>query len=99
MARKAKKFVGELKIINTVEFWDKLQQEIEWGIDYMPEGNYRHVSFSYSDRLPTWEDVKRIKEKFFGNEFVFQVLPKKKYYINHHKYCLHLFQYLGEKSE
>lgn len=100
--RKAKKNIPSLDgmaIIKSTEYYDKVQMETEWGIDYMPVGYYKHVSFSRKDRLPTWSEVKLVKEKFFGDNFVFKVLPREKYYINLHPNCFHLFQYLGEKKD
>lgn len=101
MVRRVKGYVASLegiKVINNVEYWDKLQMEIEWGIDYMPCGYYRHVSFSKKDKIPNWEEVKLVKEKYFGDRFVFKVLPAKKFYVNLHEHCFHLFEYLGEKE-
>ena len=83
----------------TTDYMTKEHMKKEWGIDYMPGGYYKHVSLSYAERLPSWEDVKKVKEIYFGDEFVFKVLPKKEFYINAHPYCLHLFQYLCEEFD
>lgn len=95
--RKANK-KSEMQTLITLDLMTKEQMELEWGVDYMPEGMYKHVSFSYSNRLPTWEELKKVKEEHFGDEFVLQILPKEEKYINVHKYCLHLFQYLGQRT-
>lgn len=44
-------------------------------------------------RTPTWEEMCYIKDLFFNeDESVVQFHPAKKDYVNHHKYCLHLWQ-------
>jgi len=51
-----------------------------------------HVSCAKSDSLPTWEDLKEVKNIFIGkNKKSVQILPNEKQYINIHKYCLHLY--------
>ena len=51
-----------------------------------------HVSVSLSDRLPSWDQLKQVKDAFVGEERnALQVLPKKSEYVNHHPYVLHLF--------
>ena len=42
--------------------------------------------------LPSWEDLKRVKNDFCGEDaWAYQVLPAKKDYVNQHPYVLHLF--------
>lgn len=42
--------------------------------------------------LPTWEDLKRVKNDFIGEErWAYQVLPNSKQYINQNPYVLHLY--------
>ena len=58
-----------------------------------------HVSVSLPNRLPTWEEIKAIKNEFWdrGDE-VYQVLPADKEYVNLHRYCLHLWRRVDGKS-
>lgn len=52
-----------------------------------------HVSCSMEHRCPTWEEMCFVKELFFGDdEAVMQIHPKKKDYVDLHKYCLHLWR-------
>lgn len=56
-----------------------------------------HVSLSRKSRLPSWDDVKRVKDAFIGEDKeAYHVLPKKADYINIHPYCLHLWSELEE---
>lgn len=56
-----------------------------------------HVSLSRRSRLPSWEDVKRVKDAFIGPEReAYHVLPKQSDYINLMPYCLHLWSELEE---
>jgi hypothetical protein len=51
-----------------------------------------HLSVSYPDRLPTWEDLVYAKELFMGRESrALQVIPPRSEYINLHPYVLHLW--------
>jgi len=53
---------------------------------------WRHVSTSCADRLPTWEELKHVRYKFFPEDVeVIQLFPPKKEYRNCHPYCLHLW--------
>ena len=54
--------------------------------------NWRHVSFSRKDALPTWEDMCRVRADFFPPEaLVVQVFPPVKEYRNLHPHCLHFW--------
>jgi hypothetical protein len=51
-----------------------------------------HVSASYENRLPSWEDMREVKETFCGKKReAYIVLPPEERYINDHKYVLHLW--------
>lgn len=48
--------------------------------------------------LPTWEDMKRVKNDFIGEDaWAYQVFPSAKDYINQHPCVLHLFARLDGK--
>lgn len=52
-----------------------------------------HVSFSRSDRLPSWEDLKYVKEVLIGKDkLAVQLLPREDDYLNVHPYTLHLYR-------
>jgi len=55
--------------------------------------NWEHVSVSFPDRTPTWVEMCMVKDTFWGSEeTVIQFHPSKSDYVNHHKYCLHLWK-------
>jgi len=57
-----------------------------WGEDW------DHVSVSYPDRCPTWEEMCMVKDVFFReDECVIQFHPPKTDYVNVHPFCLHLW--------
>lgn len=62
-------------------------------VDTMDDGSrVWHVTCSYADHLPSWEDLKTIKNLFIGPEVdALQLLPKESDYINLMPYCLHLW--------
>ncbi|HEY1861518.1 MAG TPA: hypothetical protein VGG61_14250 [Gemmataceae bacterium] len=41
--------------------------------------------------LPTWTQMKRIKEDFIGEKWAYSVLPPTADYVNQNEYCLHLY--------
>lgn len=52
-----------------------------------------HVSVSLPYRTPSWEEMCFIKDLFFHDgEVAIQYHPKKSQYVNHHRFCLHLFR-------
>ena len=64
----------------------KKQKEYDDGKEWL------HVSVSRKSRLPTYEELTRIKRDFIGDDkkAVF-VLPEKEKHVNIHNFCLHLF--------
>ena len=51
-----------------------------------------HVSMSRPSRLPSWGDVREVKDAFIGRERrALQILPPQSQYVNLHKYVLHLW--------
>lgn len=57
------------------------------------QGGWDHVSVSLSDRCPTWEEMKAIKELFFeADEWTVEFHPPTAKNISVHDYCLHLWR-------
>jgi len=57
---------------------------------------WEHVSVSCGNRCPTWPEMCRIKELFWGDEEeVVQFHPPKSEYINCHPFTLHLWRQAG----
>jgi hypothetical protein len=60
---------------------------------------WQHVSLSRHERLPSWEDVRRVKDLFIGKDkLAIQVLPREADYYNYHPHCLHLWHCLDGDS-
>lgn len=56
---------------------------------------WRHVSVSKRDQLPSWDDLKAVKDLLIGSEaLAIQVLPRASEYVNIHPHCLHLWHCL-----
>lgn len=54
---------------------------------------WEHVSVSFPDRCPTWEEMCLIKGLFWDDtDTVVQFHPPRTEYVNNHRYCLHLWR-------
>lgn len=64
------------------------------------ESDYKrwiHISMARDDRLPSWDDLKMVKDLFIGKDKkAMQILPSEDKYVNIHPYCLHLFYCLDD---
>lgn len=59
-----------------------------------------HVSVSLKDRVPTWYEMKYVKELFFDDdEIVVQFHPPKEKYVNFHSNVLHMWKKQGAVYE
>jgi hypothetical protein len=53
---------------------------------------WQHVSVSRQRRLPSWQDIRTVKDLFIGgDQKAIMVLPPNPEYVNVHPYCMHLF--------
>lgn len=53
---------------------------------------WAHVSLSRPSRLPSWDDVREVKDAFIGRDRkAIQVLPPEAEYVNIHPHVLHLW--------
>lgn len=65
------------------------------------EDGYEHVSVvpKHKFRIPSWDDMARLKEIFFDDEEeAYQIMPKKSEYVNIHERCLHLWRPVNGKQ-
>ncbi len=52
-----------------------------------------HVSVSFPNRLPTWDEMAEIKRMFFKpDEVCVEFHPLEEEYVNLHRYCLHIWR-------
>ncbi len=57
-------------------------------------GGWDHVSVSWPNRCPTWEEMCEVKKTFFHPEEVcVEYHPPESEYVNNHPFCLHLWRY------
>lgn len=62
------------------------------------DGGWDHVSISFRNRTPTWEEMCEVKDMFFApDEVVVQYHPAKSEYVNAMENCLHLWRKQGCK--
>lgn len=60
-------------------------------------GRWLHVSLSRASRLPSWKDVRDVKDLFVGRDrTAVQVLPRDELYVNEHPFCFHLWSCLDD---
>lgn len=54
---------------------------------------WEHVSVSLPNRCPTWEEMCKIKDMFWGkHQTVIQYHPAEDNYVNNFPFCLHLWR-------
>lgn len=54
---------------------------------------WEHVSVSHRSRVPSWEEMCKIKALFWDAEdVVMQLHPRASEYVNNHAFCLHLWR-------
>ncbi len=59
---------------------------------------WRHLSLSRQDRVPSYDDLTKVKSAFAGDHrAAVMVLPKKEEHINIHPNCLHLWWPVNEE--
>lgn len=52
-----------------------------------------HVSMSYPDHDPSWEEIKLVRAIFFPKDVdAMMMLPRESNYVNRHQFCYHLWQ-------
>lgn len=62
-------------------------------IDDTRFGPLLHVSMSYQDHAPTWEEIKLVKDAYYPRDMdAMMMLPREADYVNMHSYCFHLIQ-------
>lgn len=56
-------------------------------------GGWDHVSVSWSNRCPSWEEMCIVKDIFFyPEETCIEYHPAESEYVNFHPYCLHIWR-------
>ena len=56
-------------------------------------GGWDHVSVSWMNRCPTWEEMRMVKQIFFDPEdTTLEYHPAESEYVSLHPYCLHMWR-------
>ena len=56
-------------------------------------GDLLHVSVARKDRLPTWEEMREIRERILPSNIDFMMMfPKEDLRVHFLRYCLHIYQ-------
>lgn len=51
-----------------------------------------HVSMSHPDCLPSWDEMRKVKNEFIGEDLpACHVIPRQKDHVNCHPFCLHIW--------
>ena len=73
--------------------WGKRTIIASWG------GGWEHVSLNDWNITPSWEDMCKLKDIFWGDEeCVVQYHPPKSDYVNNLQHCLHLWKPIEQYS-
>lgn len=59
--------------------------------DFEDGREWMHISVSREDRIPTYDDLKFVKNTFAENRFGYQVFPPPSENVNIHNFCLHIW--------
>jgi hypothetical protein len=67
--------------------------KVIYSVDREADGQlWLHLSLSRQSRLPSWDDLRYVKDAFLGADRVaYQVLPRAAEYVNLHPFVLHLW--------
>lgn len=61
-------------------------------------GGWEHLSVSTPNKIPSWEQMCRMKELFWEDEEAcVEFHPRKSEYVNNHRYCLHIWRPINEE--
>jgi len=57
------------------------------------EDGLNHISMSYKDKLPSYEEMKEARYQICPDiDKMAQIFPNKEEFVNLHPYCLHLWE-------
>ena len=69
------------------------KKAIQAAIIFSWSGGWDHVSVSFRDRTPTWDEMNEVKRMFFReDEVCYQLHPAEAEYVNSHPHCLHIWR-------
>lgn len=78
-------------------YWKRNRVKVLIGPESHNKETWVHVSLSKPNKLPTWAEVREVKNIFIGRkEKAIMILPCDDEYVNIHPYCLHLWCNLNQ---
>jgi hypothetical protein len=70
---------------------------VQAGLAIFEDKLWYHVSFSREHTLPSYTDLKLVRDHWFGaDQWVIQIFPPQSQYVNISEFCLHLWHCLDE---
>jgi hypothetical protein len=60
-------------------------------VDDFDDTGWIHASIAWRDRLPSYDEVKRLHRAVYGDGWAYQVFAPPADHVNIHEYTLHLF--------
>jgi hypothetical protein len=89
-------YLGERDIgdVKDMRFWAGLDGlKVLASIDNTPHGKLLHVSISYSDKDPSWDIIRLVKQCIFSdNQDAVMLLPRQEVYVNAHPHTFHIWE-------
>lgn len=63
------------------------------GLATSEHGTLLHLSVSHPKQLPSWEEMSRLRDCFYGSLVdAAMILPRRTDWVNVHEFCFHLWQ-------
>ena len=81
------------ELVDAARYLSLMRLTVIESIEIHAGERWHHVSLSRPDRLPSWYDVRMVKNLFIGDDReAYQVLPPESEYVNTHPFVLHLWR-------
>jgi len=81
-------------VVPGVEMFEIVHQglRVAMSVEHYNGQDWLHVSVSRRSKMPSYDDLKRVKHDFIGDDHAaYQAFPKASEHVNLHEFCLHLW--------
>ena len=81
-------------VIPGVEMFEIAHQGLRMAasVEFHNGQNWIHVSVSRRSKMPSYDDLKKVKHDFIGDDrAAYQAFPRAAEHVNLHEFCLHLW--------
>jgi hypothetical protein len=66
--------------------------KVAMSVEYHNGQDWLHVSVSRQSKMPSYDDLKKVKRDFIGDDLAaYQAFPRAAELVNLHEFCLHLW--------